>query len=178
MNPQRHTVATIFTQNPDTPHFLAVMINATEMNVRDQNVSWKTLSFSHRLVNQNSPGTYSSINVFGEQQHIAAPGNPNWLPQLLPEVYNYQAPNGPQAHPAATSAGLIGSIPILLALAAFSAPLSSLKSTLTQNIQPRAWLPHTQGTGRRLQGFRCLTSANHQKFKNTEVWWCQSILTL
>ena len=171
MNPQRHDVATIFTQNPDTPHFLAVMINATEINVRERTVSWKTLSFSHRPVGQNSPGIYSSINIFGEQQHIAAPGNRNWLPQLLPEVYNYQAPPGPQAHPAAISAGLIGSIPILLALAAFSAPVSSLNSTLTQNIQPRAWFPHTQGTGRRLHDFLCLISANHQKFKDTEVWW-------
>ena len=130
-----YSVAIVFTQNPDTPHLLVVPFDAQIEHPYRNNGGWQPLSFHHLRIN-NTQHTYSAVSAFGGRQHIAAPGSPHWMPQLLPRVYNYTS-GSPRLQ-----AGLIGSLPILLALAAFSAPPTVLAGVLTSCVRPRTWRPH------------------------------------
>lgn len=145
----RYSAATIFSQQEDTDHLLAVNINALLNDVASYPPGWRVLSFDY-VSEQNSNSTYSSINVLGEERHLAAPGSPAWMGQLLPHVYNYQptTPNGRPIPSPTTSAGLTGSLPILIGLAAFSAPKKSLTAVLSTSIMAGAWKRHNQPTGR------------------------------
>ena len=83
--------------------------------------------------------------------HLAAPGPARWIPRLLPAVYDWQPElnsSGQRTCHTPTSAGLIGSLPLLISLAAFSAPQASLVQTLTGSIAPGVWRPHTLDSGR------------------------------
>ena len=132
---QVHSAATIFTQNPDTPHLLAVPFDARIRHVCHYPGAWRPLTFRHVRI-ANSQHTYSAVSANGDRQHIAARGSSHWMPQLLPRVYDDQSQSTRK------QAGLIGSIPLLIALAAFSAPVSFLPSVLTSCVRPRRWQPH------------------------------------
>lgn len=152
VNKTRHSAATVFTQHPDTTHILAVNYDATEVNVREQAGNWTTLSFNHQIV-PNSTRVYSSLNTFGSKRKLAAPGSREWVPQLVPQIYDYEIQfnnQGQAIPPIPTSAGLIGSIPILLALAAFSGREDKLTQILTTNIRPGAYTRHSHISGRKL----------------------------
>ena len=130
-----HSAATVFTQNPDTPHLLVVPFDAQITHAYQNPGGWRPLVFHHIRIG-NTQDTYSAVSVYGDRQHIAAPGSGHWMPQLLPRVYDYQA-GSPRIQ-----AGLIGSIPILIALAAFSAPPTALVGVLTNCVRPGSWQPH------------------------------------
>ena len=132
---QPHSAATVFTQNPDTPHLLVVPFDAQRTNVVEYPGGWRPPVFHHIRIG-NTQRTYSAISANGDRQHIAAPGLPHWMPQLLPPLYNFQSGSF------RIQAGLIGSLPLLIALAAFSAPPSVLVGTLTNCLQPTVWRPH------------------------------------
>ena len=132
---QIHSAATVFTQNPDTPHLLVVPFDARRRDVLTYPGAWRPLTFRHIPI-QNTQHTYSAVLANGDQQHIAAGGSPRWMPQLLPRVYD------DQSRSTRIQAGLIGSIPLLIALAAFSAPVSYLQSLLTTCVKPQQWQPH------------------------------------
>ena len=131
---QIHSAATIFTQNPDTPHLLVVPFDARMRHVYQYPGGWRPLVFRHVPI--DSTQSYSAVLANGDRQHIAAPGSPHWMPQLLPRVYDYQSGS------ARVQAGLIGSIPLLIALAAFSARPTFLPAVLTSCLQLGRWLPH------------------------------------
>ncbi|KAL8801143.1 MAG: hypothetical protein Q9200_007036, partial [Gallowayella weberi] len=131
-----HSVATIFTQWQDTPHLLAVNFDAETRDVAEEYGGWKVLSFDH-IPQYGTPRTYySSVGVAGAEQQLAAPGSPAWMPQLLPEIYNYDSR---QSAVQPISAGLIGNLPILFALPAFSAQPDSLSSILVSKMRPNLW---------------------------------------
>ncbi|KAL8749021.1 MAG: hypothetical protein Q9199_007945 [Rusavskia elegans] len=131
-------VATVFTQWRDTNHLLAVTFDAEKKDVAEENGGWKVLSFEH-ISQYGTQGTYSSVGVAGDQQQLAAPGSPAWMPQLLPTIYDYDPnPNLPQP----ISAGLIGELPLLFALPAFSAQPYQLSYVLTNFMQPNRWHKH------------------------------------
>lgn len=146
--------ATVFTQWPDTPHLLVVSLDAERVNVNDH-ITWRPLSFEHNRI-PNTDRTYSSVVALGSQQHLAAPGAPHWVPQLLPSIYDYQ-PRTDQAGrilpTSLRSAGLIGSLPLLLALAAFSGPESQLDTILTQSLRRGVWVGHMPPRGGKLPAF-------------------------
>ena len=127
-----HSAMTVFTQNPDTPHLLCAPFDVE----RTQHPGgWRPLTFRH-FKGDSPQRTYSAVSANGSCQHIAAPGCARWMPQLLPPVYDYQNGN-PKLQ-----AGLIGSLPLLLALAAFSAPPTVLIGVMTNCLRPRSWTPH------------------------------------
>ncbi|CAF9930660.1 hypothetical protein IMSHALPRED_008245 [Imshaugia aleurites] len=130
-----HSAATVFTQNPDTPHLLAVPFDAQSTHAYENNGGWRPLAFRHVRIG-NTQRAYSAVTTYGDRQHIAARGSPHWMPQLLPSVYDFQT-GSPRIQ-----AGLIGSIPLLIALAAFSAPPAALGAVLTRCVRPSAWQPH------------------------------------
>ena len=131
-----HSAATVFTQTPDTPHLLVVPFDAQRTNVVEYPGGWRPLFFHHMRIDKTR--RYSAVSANGDCQHIAAPGLTRWMPQLLPPVYDYQSGSGS----ARIQAGLIGSLPLLIALAAFSAPPNVLVGVITNCIQPMAWRPH------------------------------------
>ena len=136
--------ATVFTQWPDTPHLLVVGLDAETVNVNDHTV-WRTLSFDHICI-RNTESFYSAVVAAGSQQFLAAPGSHRWVPQLLPTIYDYQPRRDPEGRflpTRVTSPGLIGDLPILLALAAFSGPENQLDTILTQCLRRGVWAPHT-----------------------------------
>ena len=143
----QYRAATVFTQKPDTDHLLAVDFDAETRDVAEEPRGWKVLTFHHFSV--GGTGTYSYLDVLGAEQHLAAPGPDTWMPQLLPEIYNFQGvtTSGRPLPPTTQSAGLIGSLPLLLALAAFSAPLDSLSAAFN-SVQPGMWQPHQLPLGR------------------------------
>ena len=143
---QIHSAATVFTQNPDTPHLLVIPFDARRRDVDEYPGSWRPLTFGHvRIV--GTEDTYSAVSANADRQYIAVRGSSRWMPQLLPRVYD------DQSRSTRTQAGLIGSIPLLIALAAFSAPASFLQAVLTNCLRPQRWLPHQYQypAGRKLQ---------------------------
>lgn len=143
----QYSSATVFTQEPDTDHLLAKNFNAQTKSLARESAVWKVLRFNH--IARDGQSTYSSVNLFGAQPQLAAPGSFSWLPQLLPAIYDfYEVTNeGGRRPPTTVSAGLIGSLPLLLAMAAFSAPAHSLAHAL-DCIQPGIWRPHGLPSGR------------------------------
>ncbi|KAL8912060.1 MAG: hypothetical protein Q9171_002848 [Xanthocarpia ochracea] len=136
-------VATIFTQYKDTHHLLAVTFDAEQRDVREEQGGWKVLSFDHILQNGTQRTYYSSMGVVGAERQLAAPGSSAWIPQLLPKIYDYDSCGNP---PQRSSGGLIGNLPLLFALPAFSAQPDRLSHVLTSSMQPNRWnrheLPH------------------------------------
>ena len=59
----------------------------------------------------------------------------------MPRVYNDPTRNR-------VNAGLIGKLPLLIAIAAFSAPRAHLIDVLTNCIRPSEWRPHAFPSGR------------------------------
>lgn len=143
-DPKTHSVATVFTQTRGSENLCAVTIDARSQDVADQNGGWRNLSFNHLPAPDNR--VYSSLNLMGQEGHLAAPGSPNWVPQLIPHACDYRPQHNPGVAPK-PSAGLIGDIPLLLALAAFSASEGLLIPTMTQNIRPGLWVPHNRIAG-------------------------------
>ena len=130
-----HSAATVFTQNPDTRHLLAVPFDVRQRNVTEYPGAWRPLTFRHIQI-ANTQQVYSAVLANGDHQHVATRGSPYWMPQLLPRVYD------DQIRSTRIQAGLIGSIPLLIALAAFSAPISFLSSVLTNCLWLHRWQPH------------------------------------
>ena len=132
---QLYSAATVFTQWPDTPHLLVVPFNAQIRHVCQYSRGWKPLTFRYVQI-ENTQHIYSALSANGDRQHIATLGSSHWMPQLLPKVYDDQSRSTKQ------QAGLIGNIPLLIALAAFSAPTSFLSSVLTNCVRLGLWQQH------------------------------------
>ncbi|KAL8924561.1 MAG: hypothetical protein Q9172_002645 [Xanthocarpia lactea] len=132
-------VATIFTQYKDTKHLLAVTFDAEQQDVRKEYGGWKVLSFDHILQAGTQRTYYSSIGVAGAEPQLAAPGSPVWISQLLPKIYDYDSGKNP---PQRISGGLIGNLPLLFALPAFSTQPDRLSYVLTTSMFPHRWYRH------------------------------------
>lgn len=134
--------ATVFTHHFYTGHLLAVELDAQETDVASTDQGWRELSFNHEPEG-NSGRFYSYVDVLGPEGKIAAPST-HLMTQLLPSIYNCQ-----QADPLVTNAGLIGPLPILLAMAAFTAAPAQLATVFTRYVQPGVWQNHQNlGFGR------------------------------
>lgn len=156
--------ATVFTQMRDTPHLLVVPFDARTRDVRGYDAGWRRLSFNYIPVNGNDTRrTYASVVNLGAEAHIAGPGSPHIVGQLLPSVYVYPQRIDGNNRPVPSErehSGLIGSLPILLALAAFSAPAGWLDQTLTQSLSPGTWIPHSFPEGCKQTRRRLLVRAD------------------
>lgn len=134
--------ATVFTHMVDSGHLLAVELDAQEIDVESTDQGWRELSFHHEQEG-NSGRTYSNVVALGPEDKIAAPSR-HLKTQLLPQIYDCQ-----QADTSVTNAGLIGSLPILLAMAAFTAAPEHLATVFTKYVEPGVWRNHPPlGNGR------------------------------
>ena len=114
----------------------------------------------------NSDRLYSLVDLQGDEQQLAAPVPQEWINKLIPCIYKYDE----RSPPTPEFAGLIGDLPLLLALAAFSAPPEQLNSVLTQNIQPGVWLPHTHRHGCKISDSLIDLKANSGKMVVNVEW--------
>ena len=137
---QVYRAATVFTQQPHTHHLLAVPVNARINGVPGR--GWHCFTFTHNQIG-NSNHYYTYVSDRGAEPSIAAPIAPRWASQLLPVWYDCIS-----QHRTRIQAGLIGDLPLLFALAAFSTPPESQRSFLN-SLAPGSWIPHGQETGRR-----------------------------
>lgn len=141
---EQYRAATVFTQRPDSSNLLAVNFDARATHVSSYSLGWQRLSFEHRT-KEGADTTFSYLKTLGVEAQLAAPGPTTQIPQLLPGIYNYQpatTPEGIIIPPKTDHAGLIGRLPLLLALPVFSAPPGGLSSVVEQCVKPRSWRPH------------------------------------
>ena len=144
LNGYVYRAATIFTQYSDIPHLLTVPFDARTTRVDIFGPGWLHITFNHIQVENNNSAYYSYISTHGGEQKIAAPGLPNWIPQLLLPEYNCDP-----RHATRIQAGLIGELPLLFALAAFSALPERLGVMLLSSMQPGKWISHGSMPGRK-----------------------------
>lgn len=138
-----YRAATIFTQAPINPHLLAVPFDARTMSVHQYKRGWQRITFIHDRVGHSNNAYYSYISGQGAELKLAAPALPHWIPELLPAWYDCDP-----RHATRSQAGIIGELPLLFALAAFSAPPQSLEMLLS-SMQPGKWSSHGLTTGRK-----------------------------
>ncbi|KAI9757514.1 MAG: hypothetical protein M4579_003427 [Chaenotheca gracillima] len=138
---EQYSVASIYVQT-QTDNILAIMTDVIENDV-EPGWRWSRLGFSDRP-------TVSFLEA-GQQDQLPAPGPAYLIPQLLPRVYQWRPEATTNTNTMAPPPkGLCGELPLLLALAACSAPPSWMRYVLTQCIQPGSWSRHTsdEGSGR------------------------------
>ena len=180
-NCELFAAATVFTQMPDTPHLLAVPFDAEKANVKEYGPGWRSLSFNHVPVNGDSRKAYSSIVNLGSEARIAGPGSRRIVGSLLPSVYDYHQTFDTNNRPIPSErdhAGLIGSLPLLLALAAFSAPPGLLDQAFTRSVIPGTWSPHNfQGGCKRIKACSLVRADWLQTFRSEE-WSSRYISTI
>ena len=163
-NPACHSQATIFSQKERTDHLLAVGLDATTVNLPHGHHRWGTLFFEHsRAPNRSAKHMYSKVDLQGTENEIAAPGSPNIVNQILPKCYDYTKKideQGEEVPPDMISVGLIGSLPILFSLAAFSAPPNGLGQVLEGYVRRNQWIHHNHPSGRETLPLVCVIPAN------------------
>lgn len=140
-----YSAATVFSQAPHTDHLLLVRFDARLEDVSVWN-EWTSLTFDYK--EKNSSSSYASL--IGDQYELSAPIPPEWN-NLIPQPYRYQKKidaEGRIVQPNTKFAGLIGNLPLLVALAAFSAPRDNLDEVLKNHIRGGRWIPHNYNTGR------------------------------
>lgn len=115
------SAATMFSQRHDTDHLLAVNLNALFTDVDNAIQELRVLSFDH-VIRPKPNIAYSFLTTLGSKNNLTACGAPNWIGQLLPHEYDYQrtTPDGYPIPLRTTSAGLTGSLPVLIGLAALT----------------------------------------------------------
>ena len=141
-----YSVATVFCQT-STDHLLGVQTDARVYDVSHFGGGWRPLSFYYQITGSSS---FASLAYSGNQVKLPAPIPPGWN-NLVPQPYRYQNKidaDGRIIQPNTKFGGLIGSLPFLVALAAFSAPQDNLDEVLKNHIRGGRWIPHNYNTGR------------------------------
>ena len=155
---QHYRAATVFSQATSTDHLLTVPFDARRSNVSERDHDWKNLGFEYKFVPNVGTGTCASVEFIGENEDLPALVPGAWE-RLIPQPYRYQRTDddGNPKPSGTTFAGLIGSLPLLVALAAFSACPGKLKTTLETSRSPEGrWVPHNYTTGRQSRPTLCL----------------------
>lgn len=145
-NLEIHSAATVFSQANKTDHLLWVPFDARTENVSQYAHDWRNLNFVQE--HRTGIGTYCSLVFVGDEETL-----PDSVPQwekLIPSPYRYQITDdsGSLIPSNVHFAGLIGNLPLLTALAAFSAPRDRLSVALTGSVQAGRWVSHSYGPGR------------------------------
>jgi len=139
-----YSTASFFTRNPVSSNLLVMPMNVRRRIRPASGSIWRDMTFDHIKI-KNSRALYSYVSSMGDEQRIAAPAPPHWENQLISPVSNHKdhrAGDAQQKRQAGLQAGLIGELPLLFALAAFSAPAEMITQVLTTCIQPGAWREH------------------------------------
>ena len=137
--------ATIFTKYPHKPHLWAVPFDARTRSVQLFKRGWQRITFNNIRNGDSSSNTYYSyISSRGAGPELTTPEMPHWIPQVWPY------PN--TSHATSIQSGLIGELPLLFAIAAFSAPPSS-PEVLVTSMHPGKWTSHGLSIKRKSESF-------------------------
>ena len=144
-----HSAATVFSQATSTDHLLTVPFDARTKNVSNSIHDWRSLTFDHKR--RNSSSSFASLKWSGQNTELPAPVPQRWY-QLIPRPYRFFNidEEGDPIHPDTAFAGLIGDLPLLIALAAFSAVPNALETVLKNHIRNGRWSSHAYNTGRQV----------------------------
>jgi hypothetical protein len=133
---ERFQVASVFFQARQD-NFLAVLKDCTKKDIGNEPHGWCQISFHHQ------PGLMSMVDIGGDRFMLAAPANGcSWMPQVLPEVYNYDTRNPRLGKPPGPPGGLCGRLSLLIAMAAFSAPVTHAETVVSQYFRGNTWTRH------------------------------------
>ncbi|KAH8805824.1 hypothetical protein F5884DRAFT_800741 [Xylogone sp. PMI_703] len=138
--PQYYESMTVFYCN-QFDHFFATSGDATVSNrLPGTENGWLPLTFEHR---QHGHQNISDVYLGAGQLHLQV-RNARWIDQILPQVYCWPW-DGP------TEGGLAGSLPLLIALIAFSCEDVNLEQILIHDHAWRhcIWHGHRRASGRR-----------------------------
>lgn len=160
--------ATIFSQATSTDHLLMVPFDARTRNVANHTHDWRSISFNHK--GRTSTSTYASLAFIGEKENLPAPLPPGWN-QLIPRPYRFPASDGDGNTIQSTTSfgGLIGELPLLIALAAFSSVPNALSATLVNHTRGGRWRPHNHNTGRQYVSTCALVLSNRHRCTRTRL---------
>ena len=164
-----YSCASVYTLFPENRHkFFAVNVDITKTAF----THWYPVGFHHLPLEGHGTMKYSQVDFAGEYDHLAAPHRSpdNWVRDLFPDHFQYRPQSDQEPHdPDPTSAGIIGRLPLLLALAAFSTVEECLQDVLLHSLQnvhgQRRWIPHGLGNGREsfFHGFRLIANMDKSK---------------
>lgn len=139
-NLKKFQVASVFFQAKQD-NFLAVFKDCTKHDIADEDYGWSQIWFHHRS------GFMSDVDIGGEKPLLAAPADESsWMPQVVPEVYNYDT-KSPSAQFRGQPGGLCGRLSLLIAMAAFSAPVQCAEDVVAKCFGYKTWEPHSYTTG-------------------------------
>jgi hypothetical protein len=135
---------------------LAVPFDVTTDSLQLSPYDWQSVGFHHfysdsSLANATSVTPYggirnlSCLDFAGGEPRLAAPGNPSWVDELLPKVYDYQATSTSSLP---VSGGLCGKLALILSLLAFSCHPNYLEGVLYYSFGRGDYRPHNCPTGR------------------------------
>jgi hypothetical protein len=142
--------------------FLQLPCDCTEIDLKkamggnnhDVPLEWAKISFHNETTHNQC---LSLIGYGFEKNELGAKGSPRWMPELLPDVYQYQGTTQQGA------CHLAGDLSILLGLAAFSTspqtPIKDVGAYLRHTAAGTEWATHGRvGEGSKAE-FHCLTNA-------------------
>jgi hypothetical protein len=131
-------VASVFFQ-AQQDNFLAVFKDCTKCEIHEETHGWAQIGFHHS-------GYMSEVDIGGERDTLAAPANGStWMPQVVPEVYNYD--KNPEFPCPGESGGLCGKLSLLIAMAAFSAGVRNAENVVSTCFGLGIWRKHQFETG-------------------------------
>lgn len=148
---RRHGVASVFPQDLGS-QLLVVNVDAAQKDVSEsRNGHWRALTFRHEQGPGSRRSRYSYLDFAAEHSRTAAPIENHCVTQLLPQVHN-------STDRRFEHAGLIGKLPLLIAIAALSGPKELRDDIMKSCVLPKKWgkHPHTCGRG------MCVNPSNNQ----------------
>ena len=164
---RQHDIGSFFFQK-ETGHLLITNTHPAKFDESDDK-KWSRLLFNHKRVTLLGRNYYTELDFAGSKEETAAPMSNHCVPQLVPSVYNTDS------HPNRVNAGLIGKLPLLIAIAAFSVKKEFLNNVLTTNIRPHKWISHSYESGRskfRSPLFDFLTDVSDEKYRGMVISIC------
>jgi hypothetical protein len=164
----------------DRQAFLASPCDCTETDINTQlggnndiPLHWRKLSFDNNITNHQC---LSLIGYNYNRDQLGATGSPAWMPQLLPEVYQYQGTA--QSH---RTCQLAGDLSLLLGLAAFSTPpqttIEEIGALLRMTNTGTEWAGHDKPTGSKTEYYYSTIKALTLCQGSTSAGWWSALVS-
>ena len=144
-----YSAGTVFTQAPYSQRFFAVNFDARWNNI-DPNWRWEQLMFNHVPHQAGQGFYYSDLGLLRDSHNLATLTNADWQRDLFPSGMRCDGTHAFAQN--RRTAGLIGSLPFLLAVIAFSGPRESLADILQYCLRPSQHPTSSQGRWQHFPG--------------------------
>ena len=147
-NPYLWGVCTVFVQDGNQ-RILCVDFDARRNNVQEWG-EWVEMGFEHVTGGRH---VWSRVDYTGDQPRLAGSSsptsNPSWIQELFSSRYHWRPESTTAETQGRTHMGLIGMLPLILALAALSCHPVQVRAILQNCMQTRRWRCHGQQHGRK-----------------------------